>query len=77
MKRITPFAVQALATDTEFLSSFVDSLNNPILKENLDELLQTVALMGTDNLDEFFDIAQRNRKYGKVDREKGALLIEK
>jgi hypothetical protein len=33
--------------------------------------------MGTDNLDEFFDIAQRNRKYGKVDREKGALLIEK
>lgn len=77
VKRITPFAVQALATDTEFLSSFVDSLNNPILKENLDELLQTVALMGTDNLDEFFDIAQRNRKYGKVDREKGALLIEK
>lgn len=77
VKRITPAAVQALATDAEFLSSFVDSLNNPILKENLDELIQTVALMGTDNSDEFFDVAQRNRKYGKVEPQKGAILIEK
>jgi hypothetical protein len=45
--------------------------------ENLDELLQTVALMGTENTDEFFDVAQRNRKYGKVDNMKGAILIEK
>ncbi|KAF2490370.1 putative exocyst complex component Sec15 [Lophium mytilinum] len=77
VKRITPAAVTALVTDADFLSSFVDSLNNPILKENLDELVQTVALMATDNSDEFFDVAQRNRKYGKVDREKGAILIEK
>lgn len=45
--------------------------------ENLDELMQTVALMGTENTDEFFDVAQRNRKYGKVDNMKGAILIEK
>jgi hypothetical protein len=57
--------------------SFVGSLNNPILLENLDELTQTVALMGTDSSDEFFDIAQRNRKYGKVDPIKGPILIEK
>jgi hypothetical protein len=63
--------------DTEFLSEFVSSLNNPILMENLDELTQTVALMGTDNQDEFFDIAQRNKKYSKVDQLKGAMLLEK
>ena len=45
--------------------------------ENLDELTQTVALMGSSNSDEFFDVAQRNRKYGKVDSMKGAILIEK
>jgi hypothetical protein len=77
VRRITPAAVATLATDTAFLSSFVESLNNPILMENLDELTQTVALMGTDNSDEFFDIAQRNRKYGKVDSMKGAILIDK
>ncbi|KAF2261145.1 exocyst complex subunit Sec15-like protein [Lojkania enalia] len=77
VKRITPAAVQSLATDTAFLSSFVEGLNNPILMENLDELMQTVALMGTDNSDEFFDVAQRNKKYGKVDSMKGAILIEK
>ncbi|KAH7074652.1 exocyst complex subunit Sec15-like-domain-containing protein [Paraphoma chrysanthemicola] len=77
VKRITPFAVAALAMDTRYLSDFVSSLNNPILMENLDELTQTVALMGTENSDEFFDVAQRNRKYGKVDNMKGAILIEK
>lgn len=45
--------------------------------ENLDELVQTVALMGTENTDEFFDVAQRNKKYSKVDNMKGAILIEK
>ncbi|ORY09876.1 exocyst complex subunit Sec15-like-domain-containing protein [Clohesyomyces aquaticus] len=77
VKRITPAAVQTLATDAAFLSSFVESLNNPILMENLDELMQTVALMGSDNAEEFFDIAQRNRKYGKVDQMKGAILSSK
>ena len=45
--------------------------------ENLDELVQTVALMSTDNTDEYFDVALRNRKYGKVDSMKGAILIDK
>ncbi|PVI07686.1 exocyst complex subunit Sec15-like protein [Periconia macrospinosa] len=76
-KRISPSAVKTLATDTRYLYSFVESLGNPILMENLDELSQTVALMGTDNSDEFFDVAQRNRKYGKVDSMKGAILLEK
>ncbi|KAH7386924.1 exocyst complex subunit Sec15-like-domain-containing protein [Phaeosphaeria sp. MPI-PUGE-AT-0046c] len=77
VKRITPSAVADLATDTRYISDFVSSLNNPILMENLDELTQTVALMGTENSDEFFDVAQRNRKYGKVDNMKGAILLEK
>lgn len=77
VRRISPAAVQTLATDTRYLASFVEGLGNPILMENLDELTQTVALMGTDNSDEFFDVAQRNRKYGKVDSMKGAILLEK
>jgi hypothetical protein len=77
VKRITPQAVEGLHIDTRFLSDFVSSLNNPILMENLDELTQTVALMGSDNSDEFFDIAQRNKKFSKVDQLKGAILIEK
>lgn len=48
-----------------------------MLMENLDELMQTTALMGTDNSDEFYDMAQRNKKYGKVDGQKGAILLEK
>jgi len=77
IKRISPAAVVTLAADTTFLSEFVSSLNNPILMENLDELTQTVALMGTDNELEFYDIAQRNKKYSKVDQIKGAVLLEK
>ena len=32
--------------------------------------------MGTDNSDEYFDVAQRNRKYGKVDSMKAPVLLE-
>ncbi|KAF2868299.1 exocyst complex subunit Sec15-like-domain-containing protein [Massariosphaeria phaeospora] len=77
VKRITPSAVQDLAMDTRFLAEFVEGLGNPILMENLDELTQTVALMGTSVTDEFYDNAKRNRKYGKVDNLKGAILLEK
>ncbi|KAF2205135.1 exocyst complex subunit Sec15-like protein [Delitschia confertaspora ATCC 74209] len=77
VKRITPAAVQSFLTDISKLSAFVQSLNNPILMENLEELWQTAALMGSDNSDEFFDVAQRNKKYSKVDGIKGAILIEK
>ncbi|KAJ4379168.1 Rab GTPase-binding exocyst subunit S15 [Didymella sp. IMI 355093] len=77
VKRITPPAVASLSLDTQYLMQFVESLNNPILMENLDELTQTVALMGTDDSLEFYDISQRNKKYSKVDQLKGAILLEK
>ena len=77
VRKITPSAITALAQDVNFLSKFVDSLRNPILKENLDELVQSVALMQTTDPDEFFDVSQANKKYGRVDRANGAILIEK
>lgn len=67
----------ALAKDVEYLSQFVDSLNNPILRENLDELQQTVQLMQAENADEFYDISTRNKKYGRVDAMQGPVLLEK
>lgn len=60
-----------------FLSDFVSSLQNPILQQNLDELQQTVALMESDNSDEFYDSGLRNRKYGQVNPLNGPLLLEK
>ena len=77
VKKITPWATQILAQDVEYLSRFVGSLGNPILKENLDELVQIVALMKTNDPDEFFDVSQANKKYGRVDRANGAILLEK
>ncbi|KAL2862969.1 Rab GTPase-binding exocyst subunit SEC15 [Aspergillus lucknowensis] len=77
VKRINPNGVIALAKDVEYLYQFVDSLNNPILRENLDELQQTVQLMQADNADEFYDISMRNKKYGRVDAINGPTLLEK
>ena len=77
VKTINPNGVEALALDVEYLSQFVDSLNVPILRENLDELQQTVQLLQADNSDEFYDIAVRNKKYGRVDAMNGPLLLEK
>ncbi|KAF2142852.1 uncharacterized protein K452DRAFT_248391 [Aplosporella prunicola CBS 121167] len=77
VRRISPASIKTLAQDTSFLSSFVDSLKNPILRENLDELVQTIALMQADDPLEFFDVSQRNKKYGRVNREHGAILLEK
>lgn len=43
VKKINPNGVAALAKDVDYLTQFVDSLENAaILKENLDELQQTV-----------------------------------
>jgi exocyst complex component 6 len=69
--------VTALAKDVEYLAAFVDSLGNPILRENLDELQQTVNLLQSDNSDEFYDISTRNKKYGRVDAMNGPMLLEK
>jgi hypothetical protein len=77
VKSINPHGVTALAKDVEYLSQFVDSLNVPILRENLDELQQTVQLMQADNADEFYDVSTRNKKYGRVDAMQGPLLLEK
>lgn len=77
VKSINPHGVTALAKDVEYLAQFVDSLNVPILRENLDELQQTVQLMQADNADEFYDVSTRNKKYGRVDAMQGPLLLEK
>lgn len=77
MRSINPNGVTALAKDVEYLAQFVDSLNVPILRENLDELQQTVQLMQADNADEFYDISTRNKKYGRVDAMQGPILLEK
>lgn len=77
VRKINPNGVMALAKDVEYLASFIDGLNNPILKENLDELQQTVNLLQSENSDEFYDISTRNKKYGRVDAMNGPILLEK
>ena len=77
MRKINPYGVAALAKDVQYLSHFVDTLRNPILQENLDELRQTVNLMQADNTDEYYDVSTRNKKYGKVNALNGPLLLEK
>lgn len=77
VRSISPHGVAALAKDVQYLTEFVDTLDNPVLKENLDELQQTVALIQADNSDEFYDIATRNKKYGRVDAVNGPRLLEK
>ncbi|PLB49542.1 exocyst complex component Sec15 [Aspergillus steynii IBT 23096] len=77
VKRINPNGVMALAKDVEYLYDFVDGLDVPILRENLDELQQTVQLMQAENTDEFYDISTRNKKYGRVDAINGPVLLEK
>lgn len=77
VKKINPHGVAALAKDVDYLSKFVDSLGVPILRENLDELQQTIYLMQAENTDEFYDISTRNKKYGRVDAMNGPILLEK
>ncbi|KAL2050787.1 hypothetical protein ABVK25_009025 [Lepraria finkii] len=77
VKRINPNGVAALAKDVQYLTEFVDTLGNPILRENLDELQQTILLMQAESSDEFYDVATRNKKYGRVDAMNGPILLEK
>ena len=77
VRRINPNGVAALALDVKFLSTFVETLGNPILQETLDELRQTIALMQSGNTDEYYDISTRNKKYGRVNAMNGPLLLEK
>ena len=77
VKRINPNGIAALAKDVQYLAEFVDTLGNPILRENLDELQQTILLMQAENSDEFYDVSTRNKKYGRVDAMNGPILLEK
>ncbi|KAJ9134487.1 Exocyst complex component SEC15 [Pleurostoma richardsiae] len=78
VRTINPNGVAAMAKDVQYLVGFVESLENAsMLRRNLDELEQTIALMQSDNHDEFFDISSRNKKYGLVNPLNGPLLIEK
>lgn len=78
IERITTTAIAQLSMDIDHFRSYVETLpNNSILLESLDELIQTVALMSTDQPDEFYDISLRNKKYRNVDPLKGPQLLEK
>ncbi|KAL2017298.1 hypothetical protein VTK56DRAFT_2321 [Thermocarpiscus australiensis] len=78
VKKINPNGVAAMALDVECLTQFVSKLENAfMLEQNLDELQQTVALMQSENHDEFYDITIRNKKYGRVDAMNGPILLEK
>lgn len=56
----------------------MDSLANAeILKENLDELQQTVQLMQNDDPNDFYDTSIRNRRFGRVNALNGPQLLEK
>jgi HPt (histidine-containing phosphotransfer) domain-containing protein len=78
VKKINPNGVAAMALDVQHLTDFVSKLENAfMLEQNLDELQQTVALMQSENHDEFYDISVRNKKYGRVDAMNGPLLLEK
>ncbi|UKZ79289.1 hypothetical protein TrVFT333_007039 [Trichoderma virens FT-333] len=78
VRHINGYGVLALAQDVNYLTEFVGSLENgQMLRENLDELQQTVNLMQSDNHEEFYDISIRNKKYGRVDVLNGPMLLEK
>ncbi|KAM0248704.1 hypothetical protein ACHAQJ_009345 [Trichoderma viride] len=78
VRHINGHGVLALAQDVNYLTEFVGSLENgQMLRENLDELQQTVNMMQSDNHEEFFDISIRNKKYGRVDLLNGPMLLEK
>lgn len=85
---ISPPALHLLALDVNHLSTFVSSLasaeagtgtanHSTNLRRTVDELDQTIALMTSDNSDEFFDINQRNRKYAAVNAQNGPVLLDK
>lgn len=76
--RITSTTIAQMDLDVNHFRAYVETLpNNFVLLESLDELIQTIALMRTDQPDEFYDISLRNKKYRNVDPMKGPMLLEK
>lgn len=47
------------------------------LDKTVEQLSQTVALMTANDPDGFYDIAQRDKLYARVDAQNGAMLLEK
>lgn len=43
----------------------------------MEVLLQTVDLMSSEDPNDFFDISKRSQKYGAVDAQNGAMLLDK
>ena len=77
VKCINSNGVAALAKDVQYLTEFVETLGNPILRETLDELQQTIQLLQSGNTDEYYDTSARNKKYGRVNAMNGPVLLEK
>lgn len=79
--KISPQAVTAYTFDVHHLVDFVNSLEeSAVLLAGLDELRQTTDLMGLaaeGNGEEFFDSSKSGKRFGMVDKVKGAELLEK
>ena len=78
VKSISKPAVAALAKDVQYRVDFVDTLENAmILRDNLEELQQTVQLMMIENHDDYYDSSIQNKRFGRVDKTSGPVLLEK
>lgn len=81
VRQISPQAVTAYKLDVDDLVGYVESLPEaPMLLESLVPLQQTTDLMSLaaeGKGEEFFDSSKSNLRFGKVDKIKGAELLEK
>ena len=81
VRSITPQAISAYKTDVDDFVQFVQSLPEAnMLVESLDKLRQTTDLMtlaAEGKGEEFFDSSKSGPRFGKVDKIKGAELLEK
>lgn len=81
VRRISPQAVTAYKLDVDDLIGFVEALPEaPVLLESMTGLRQTVDLMvlaAEGKGEEFFDSSKSQQRFAKVDKIKGAELLEK
>jgi exocyst complex component 6 len=78
VRKINPNGVKQLAIDVDFLYKYIGTLPNSfILGESLEELQQTIALLQTDTVEDFYDVSLRNKKYRQVNPQKAPELLEK
>jgi len=88
---ISPAALHSFSLDVLHLTTVVQSLapaitlpsrqsaapSSSALDKTVDRLSQTIALMQSADPNTFYDIAQRDMLYARVDPQDGALLLEK